>query len=197
MEERFRRVKDEVRILGVDDGPHKRTDKDVLVVGVVFRGGRFMDGVLSMRTAVDGLDATENLVKMVSMCHFKDLRVVMTDGISLGGFNVIDLPTLTEATGLPAISIMREMPDYDAVKKALSYLPDADKRWRTIQSAGKPRPVETQKGKQIYAQAVGIKWEDAVRVVKVSATHSLLPEPIRAAHLIARGVTLGESRGRA
>jgi len=31
--------------------------------------------------------------------------------------------------------------------------------------------------------------------VKLSSTRSLIPEPIRVAHLIASGVALGESRG--
>ncbi|MBM3309562.1 MAG: DUF99 family protein, partial [Candidatus Altiarchaeales archaeon] len=51
---KFYRIKPEVRILGLDDGPFKQNDKKVLVVGVVFRGGSFLDGVVSTKVRVDG-----------------------------------------------------------------------------------------------------------------------------------------------
>ena len=37
----------------------------------------------------------------------------------------------------------------------------------------------------------------AKKLIKQTSPHGLIPEPIRVAHLIARGVTLGESMGRA
>ena len=36
-------IKDEIRIIGWDDCSHKSGQKNVLVVGVVFRGGKFID----------------------------------------------------------------------------------------------------------------------------------------------------------
>ena len=46
----FRVIKSEIRVLGVDDGkfvPH--TEGAVIVVGVVFRGGCWLDGVMHTR----------------------------------------------------------------------------------------------------------------------------------------------------
>ena len=56
----FRVIKPEIRVLGVDDGkfvPH--TEGEVIVVGVVFRGGCWLDGVMHTQIAIDGFDATE------------------------------------------------------------------------------------------------------------------------------------------
>ena len=58
-------LKPEIRILGIDDSPFSKTDGTALVVGVIFRGGNFLDGVLSCRVAVDGNDATEKLTGMI------------------------------------------------------------------------------------------------------------------------------------
>jgi endonuclease V-like protein UPF0215 family len=194
---RFYRVKEEVRILGLDDGPFRRNQREVLVVGVVFRGGLFLDGVVSTKVRVDGLNATERVISLVKESKFKDLRVVMIDGLAFGGFNMVDIQKVSEKTKLPVIAVTREMPDFKAIDKALNHLSDKKKRWDCIEKAGKPVRVETRDGKGIFMQHAGIRREDAMRIVKLSATRSLLPEPIRVAHLIAQGIVLGESRGKA
>lgn len=197
MPARFYAIKDEVRILGFDDGPFKRGDRETLVVGTVFRGGRWMDGVLSTKVLVDGLDATDKLVSLIKKCRFKDVRVVMIDGIAFGGFNVVDIHGLYDETGLPVIVVTRDMPDFNGIRAALKHLGESDLRWSLIQKAGEPRPVETKKGKYVYIQAAGIGFADAEAIVKVSATRSLIPEPIRVAHLVAQGIVSGQSKGKA
>ena len=55
-------IKPEIRVLGVDDGvftPH--VESLVPVVGVVFRGGYWLDGVMHTEILVDGFDATERI----------------------------------------------------------------------------------------------------------------------------------------
>jgi len=195
--EKFYRVKPEVRILGFDDGPFKRSDKDVLVVGVVYRGGSFLDGVVSTKVNVDGLDATRKLVTLVKKTRFKDVRVIMLDGLAFGGFNMVDMEALHEKTQLPVIAVTRDMPDFAKISKALDHLPNKKKRWRCIEKAGEPVAVATKPGRRIYMQYSGLRQEDAAAIVRLSATHSLLPEPIRVAHLVAQGIVLGESKGKA
>jgi hypothetical protein len=37
----------------------------------------------------------------------------------------------------------------------------------------------------------------AARIIQITSTRSNIPEPLRVAHLIATGIVLGESRGKA
>ena len=65
---RFRYIKPEIRVLGVDDGifvPHTKGTVDV--VGVVYRGGYWLDGVMRTEVTVDGMDATEKIGFMISL----------------------------------------------------------------------------------------------------------------------------------
>jgi len=197
MNRNFYRIKDEVRILGLDDGPFKRGDRQVLVVGVVYRGGKFLDGVVSTKVRVDGLDATKKLALMIKDTRFGDLRVVMLDGLAFGGFNMVDMQKLYEETGLPVIAVTRDKPNLEDIANALEHLKNKRWRWACIEKAGEPAKVETKPGRFIYMQHHGINRGDAEAIVKLSATRSLLPEPIRAAHLIAQGIVLGESKGKA
>jgi len=59
-------IKKELRILGIDDGPfNKFRDKTVLVVATVFRGGSYIDGLLSTKVIIDGIDSTNKLIQIV------------------------------------------------------------------------------------------------------------------------------------
>jgi len=49
----------------------------------------------------------------------------------------------------------------------------------------------------VYIQCAGIEAQHAARIVNLTATRSNIPEPLRVAHLIATGIVLGESRGKA
>ena len=51
-----------------------------------------MDGVLRSDITKDGLDATDVICNMIKKSkHYGQIRVVMLDGITYGGFNVVDI----------------------------------------------------------------------------------------------------------
>ena len=186
----FRVIKPEIRVLGIDDGkftPH--TKGDVIVIGVVFRGGCSIDGVMHTNVAIDGLDATDKLALMInSSPHRKQLRLVMLNGITFAGFNVVDLKKLNSETKLPVMALTHEKPDLDAIHRALKNLPNEEERWRTVLEAGEINVV-INKGIKIYFEIAGISLADAQKIIKITSTRSSLPEPLRVAHLIASGIS--------
>jgi len=183
-------LKPEIRVLGIDDGkfvPH--TKDSVLIVGVVFRGGYSIEGVMHSKIAIDGLDATEKLASMInSSPHCRQLRVVMLNGITFAGFNVVSLKKLHLETGLPVIALTHDKPNLDAICSALKNLPKSEDRWRLIVEAGEIYEV-TNHGTKIYVELAGISLSDAQKVIKLTSTRSCIPEPLRVAHLIASGIS--------
>jgi uncharacterized protein len=186
----FRIIKQEIRVLGIDDGKFKpRTKGEVLVVGVVFRGGVSIDGVMHTTVALDGLDATQKLAAMINGSpHKRQLRIVMLNGVTLAGFNLVDLPRLHADTGLPVIALTQVKPDLDGIHSALGHLPDSEARWRIIQNAGEIHEV-TNRGSKLYMGLAGIGLSEALVVLDLTTVRGSLPEPLRVAHLIASGVT--------
>jgi uncharacterized protein len=186
----FRVIKSEIRILGVDDGkfvPH--TTGNVIVIGVVFRGGCWIDGVMHTQVAIDGLDATQQLTLMINNSpHRRQLRLVMLSGVTFAGFNLVDINALHSATGLAVIALTREKPDLEAIHQALKNLPDSLERWRIVLAAGEIHEFIC-KGSRIYMELAGISLADAEKIVELTSTMSSFPEPLRVAHLIASGIT--------
>ncbi len=188
-------IKPEIRILGIDDSA--LLNEKVMIVGAVFRGGDWIDGVLRSEITKDGLDATEVICEMIKKSkHYGQIRTVILDGITYGGFNVVDIQMLYRETGIPVVVVMRSYPDFEKIKSALKYFPDGEKRWVVITRAGKIEKIPGEKS-PIYIQRAGIGVETVKKIIRLTSIRSNIPEPLRVAHLIATGIILGESRGKA
>jgi len=106
---------------------------------------------------------------------------------------VVDLQRLHQATGLPVLVVARHLPDFQAIREALlQRVPGGARKWRLIEAAGSMEPMAG-----LYVQRCGITPENAARLLAGLQQNGHLPEPLRVAHIIAGGVTTGESRQRA
>lgn len=186
-------LKLEARVIGIDDGPFiKRKDKNVLLVGVVYRGGNFPDGVVSTTATVDGTDATEKIAAMINKSKFRSqLQAIMLKGVAVGGFNVIDIEKLHTLTKRPVIVVVRDYPDFDKIYHALAFL-GKKKAMQLIRKLPEPTKVG-----QLYVQYAGTDLNTVKELLRITCTRAFIPEPLRVAHLIAAGIIKGESRGRA
>ena len=186
----FRIIKPEIRVLGIDDGkfiPH--TQGIVIIVGVVFRGGYSIEGVMHTKVAIDGLDATEKLASMINGSpHRRQLRLLMLNGVTFGGFNVVDLKKLNQETRLPIIALTQNKPDLDDITSALKNLPEYEERLRLVLEAGPIHEVANH-GTKVYVELAGISLIDAEKIIKLTSTRSCLRVPLRVAHLIASNIS--------
>ncbi len=179
------------RVLGIDDAPFERDKtKSVLVVGALYRGYEFLEGLITCKIRQDGWDSTKRLVEAISGRFQNQIQGIFLNGISLGGFNIVDIEKLSQEVKKPVIVIMRKLPDFEAIKKAMDKLPNPQKRWKLIEKAG---PIEN--GGKIYFQRAGIDKVKALKLIEAATIRGNLPEALRVAHLIASGIMKGESKG--
>ena len=96
-----------------------------------------------------------------------------------------------ENLGLPVLVVSRRKPDLKATQAALSKVRGGAQKWKLIQKAG---AIEHVAG--VYVQRCGLTLRQAELAIEHLAAHSNIPEPLRAAHLIAGGIATGQSRAR-
>ena len=187
-------MKDEIRVLGIDDGYFLKHKKGrVLVVGAVLKGGGDLEGILSCSVEKDGRDATKRLIGMInSSKHKRQLRYILTNGTTLAGFNIVDIAELHKKTRLPVVSVLRKKPNLDKVDKALGHFRDKKERLSIMGKAG-----EINRHRKLWFQVAGVSLSEAKELIDKTLRKSNIPEPVRIAHLIASGVTYGESTKRA
>lgn len=190
-------MKKQIRILGIDDSPFAFNDKFCKVIGVVMRGGEYIECVLSSQVRIDGNEATTKCKEMVNNSKYKkQLKVIMLDGVALGGFNIVDINELYNSTNIPVVTITRDEPNFDKIKVALSEnFDDWKERWKILKK-GEMYTLETRHN-PIFVKCIGIDIKEAKEIIDLSTIRGVIPEPIRVAHIIASGITKGESYGKA
>jgi uncharacterized protein len=178
-----------IRVIGFDDAPFLRhAGEPVSIAGVVCAGTRF-EGMVWGQIEPDGWDATEVILKLLLGRKFlPQLHILLLDGIAFGGFNVIDLPRLSEQLQLPCVAVMRRMPNLVTVEHAIHRLPHPERRLQLLQRAG-----------TIYAyppfffQVCGACPQVTFSVLQRLTDCGKVPEALRLAHLIGAAVVKGES----
>lgn len=190
-------MKDQARVLGVDDGPFVKGQGRAPLAGVLVCPPGYVEGIIVSSCQVDGEDANEAISSMVRDSRFSEqVRMIMVDGAALGGFNVIDVQALSEDLGVPVLTVSRYEPDLTSIRDALkAHFPDWERRFEII-SRNRVRPVDVPDG-QIYVTSEGIVENEADAMVRRCIVRGCLPEPVRLAHLLATALVRGESRGRA
>lgn len=182
-----------LRAVGFDDAPFVRRRRgDVGVAGVVCAGTRF-EGLVWGRLRQDGWNATDALAALLVGGKFlPQLHLVLLDGLSFGGLNLVDLPALAARVGRPCVAVMRRLPDLAAMERAIRTLPRAERRLALLRAAG---PIR-QEGPFTF-QVAGAAPEEIGRALARLTDRGGVPEPLRLAHLIAAAVRHGESGRRA
>lgn len=180
-------------VIGIDDAPFSPDFRgDVIVVGASFSAMR-LEGVITGKVRRDGANATRNLTRLISQSRFlSHCQLIMLQGIALAGFNVVDIHALNTALAIPVLVITRKQPNLENIESALrKSVPGGESKWKLIEKAG---VMENVAG--VYIQRAGIGLAAARRAIEFFAVNSVIPEPLRTAHLIASGVTGGRTRQR-
>ena len=162
---RIRQVKKEIRVLGVASAVQ---DGSTRVVGVVFRGARWLDGVMSAESP--GVDLTRTIIDMVNGSpHRKQVRVIMLHSGLMPGGSRVDAGRIFSETSKPVIILGA---------KSLGAVADPD-----VGHLAWDRGVNA-----VDVAYIGLRERDAEVILGVATGGGPTPEALRVAELIIRGL---------
>ena len=160
---KIRQVKKEIRTLGLA-AKSAGSEGEFLVVGVVFRGSLWLDGV--MRTTTHTADITDGSAEMITASrHHPQIRAILVHGDLLHDGCTIDPFNLSRETMRPVV--------------ALNYKGDL----------GSDEPDST----QVYTMdvtgeatsySIGLEGPVAVNILRTVSRDSVLPEALRVARIL-------------
>lgn len=183
-------LKKGARVLALDDSPFTRKDSKTRVVGLIGRDAG-IEGVVSFDVRVDGDDATKNLISRVKSSRFNgQIKLIAMNGVSFGGMNIVDLVQVNKGLGIPVIAITRKRPRRSLFIDAMKKIQPSQAKRKAALIKRMKEGSETVRIRGFYVQCFGIDAESAEKFFNKSL------ELIRLCHLIAGGVSKGESTGR-
>jgi uncharacterized protein len=187
------RLNKQIRVIGFDDAPfNRKRGSPVNIAGIICSNTRF-EGMIWGEIEKDGNDATKTISRMLKQSKFFDqVSVILTDGIAVGGFNIIDLKNLSITLERPCIAVMRKKPDMEAIDNALNHFSDYKERMDMILKAG-----EIYIHNSFYYQVTGCDNNTAAKVLERITDKGNVPEALRLAHMIGAAVINGQSSNRA
>lgn len=181
-------------VIGIDDSPFAKSHRgDVPLVGAIYARDR-LDGMLVGKARRDGRNGARAIATMIRGSRFDDhIGCVLLQGITVAGFNVIDLQALHEALRRPIVIVTRRAPDRGRLRRALrEKVRGGERKWRLIEAAGAMEPCG-----ELWIQRAGLSRAEAEATIELHTRHGMLPEPLRVAHLIAAAHVRGHSHGSA
>ena len=172
-------IKKEIRVLGIACALPHRKNAVSHVVGVVYRGNRWLDGV--MRTVIPRGQANlaPRIAKMVAKSpHFPQIRVIVLDELVTRSGSYIDIEALSRKTRLPVVAVLRR-------KMPFKHLPKAPTgRRRAVKTfASLPCRKWRVAGKTYFVYSAGLGDVDLDELLEVCASREGLPEAARVARI--------------
>jgi endonuclease V-like protein UPF0215 family len=165
------------------------------LAGAVVRADRVADGFAFGTCTVGGSDATAAVCALIDQLDREDVRYVLLAGIAPAWFNILDLQTIHEHTGLPTLSVSFESSPGlgDAICDAFDSQAAVEKRLSTYRAQPDRRRLSVN-DESLFVRSAGIDHETAAEIVRAYTAAGGRPEPLRIARLAARAVAASQTR---
>ncbi len=184
-----------LRILGIDDGPFKKGENyKTVLVGVLTKFNSYIEGITIRKIDIDGTDVNDQILSMFNGRFNREINLIMTNGITFGGFNIMDISLIHDKTKIPVISVVRKKPNIASMENAIiKHFEDSEYRISIIK---KSYPEEFLfSGKKLYVNYAGLDYTEVKGIIEKTTIMGNIPEPIRLAHIVATAIIKGESYG--
>ena len=179
-------------VIGLDDGyfpPYYKGRKGyTILLGIKYSLlRRVIEGIAYTFILVDGLDATDKALRLI---EYLDGDIVLYDGITYAGFNVVDPFKIYSITNIPGIIFYRHPLSLERISDALiKHFLDYKIRLSIIRMALRSRyKMSTQWGIYEYTP-VEIDPLEAKKLLEKLQYYSPEPEPIRIADILSSRVS--------
>jgi endonuclease V-like protein UPF0215 family len=173
-----------IRVLGIAESSRKFHKKSALA-GVVMRRDLVIDGMVLDSATMEGDDATEKILSMYKSLARDDIVCIMTSGLVISMYNIIDGQRVSDESGLPVIAVtFNKSSGLQEIIK--NRFPNSSEKMATYSKLGSREAITLRTGKTLFIRCWGITPRKATSILNSFTLQGSLPEPIRVAKLAAR-----------
>jgi endonuclease V-like protein UPF0215 family len=172
-------LKRESRILGISAS--KAIEKQIPVIGVVFRGNQWLDGIITCRLLSRNPNNVSILAHAITECkQYSQLHAIILAREWLSVGTRVDLSSLSDRINLPVIAIV----SYERARAVRR----AQTRKRSRSAVTNYYRVKV-RGNSLSVLATRLSLAETSEILSLACVKgSMIPEPVRVAELIASRV---------
>ncbi|MHA1340746.1 MAG: endonuclease dU [Promethearchaeota archaeon] len=186
MNKKIINIKKGIFTVAIDDAPHHRNSEYTWLI-FVFCKGIYLENVIKRKIRVDGINATQTIIDLLNK-YDNSFNLILTHGITFGGFNVVNIDKISSKLGKPLIAITENVPKGDNFQNALKNVPETSLKEQYMKSAGELHSCKIKIGaieSQVFFYIKNINVDLARSFIKKFSIRSKLPEQLLLAHKIA------------
>ena len=195
-------MKKKIVILAFDDGPHLKSNLahynqnsnkivKIPLIGVICRGIQLLHvskGIIQ----VDGIDSTQEILKIYEENPYKnEIRLIMIDSPTLGGFNPPDPFEIYKKTQIPIILLPDKKPKTVISEIYEHVFPERNEQLKMLKKLPKLESLrvninqDPKISREIFFHTIGITKNEIADLLNYLSEYSAIPEPLRLAHIVA------------
>ncbi|MEM3506126.1 MAG: DUF99 family protein [Candidatus Bathyarchaeia archaeon] len=185
MIKKLKNIKKEIRIIGIDEYTFKSNSlKGTLIIGIIFRGGLFLDGLVASMIDSEKFNVSEEISKMImNSRYFDELRIVMLSKLVFGNMNILDLKSFYEKIKLPVI-LVTENKDEENIEKFMNK--ENYEVLKRIDDRSLLKIIDY--FKPFCIGFYGIDEDKVINILKASCVKEKIPEPLRVAKILIKAI---------
>ena len=181
-----------LKVVGIDEGyfppEFKRKRLQTILVAVLCDWTTPLDVKIS-RVTVDYDNVNDRVLELLGKFKVKSDLIIL-DGVTYAGFNVIDPKTLNEELGIPIITVFKHNLNMDRIRTALyKHFNDWRYRFTVIWNVYSNSRIIHTPWRPLRISVYGIDENRAIDLIIRLQKVSPIPEPLRLADVIASGLT--------
>jgi endonuclease V-like protein UPF0215 family len=182
-------MKEGVRYIAIASGPIGKSKP--ILIGVIFRNG-YIEGLLSTSITANGTDSTARIISMVKRSRFGDqIRILLLNGIALAGLNIIDPIKLEKRLSSKVVLLNKRKQNAAELVNALNEFSR-----RTKANVDNRKAIVERSRNMNTLKVNGLHMQSSIEENYLKRFAETAFKALRVAHIIARGVSTGESKGR-
>ncbi len=164
----------------------QETDTTSKLAGIVIRRDLVIDGFVFGHATIEGDDATESIITMYHKLNRHDISFVMTSGLIISMYNVIDIKKLWKEFQIPVIGVTYG--ESEGIEDAIKHhFPNSyESKIEQYRKLGSRIKIGLHTGYDLYVRVEGCEPKEAKKLLDTFTLQGGIPEPLRVAQLLAK-----------
>lgn len=176
-----------LRGLAIAESFRQNSDRSILS-GIIMRKDFVIDGFIFGSTALEGNDATEQILHMYDEIDRSDISYLILSGLIISMYNIVDIKKIHDSLHLPVIGITynESAGIEDAIKH---HFPKSfESKINEYKKLGKRERITLHTSHDLFVRYEGCTIYEVKQLLNELTLQGSIPEPLRVSQLLANAL---------